>query len=49
MICDKEGLIGRHMFAIDGCKVLSNAGKEWSGTFDELERKQAKLNRASLY
>jgi transposase len=47
MICDKEGLIGRNMFAIDGCKIKSNASKEWSGTFDELKRKQAKLHRAS--
>jgi len=47
MICDKEGLIGRHMFAIDGCKLKSNASKEWSGTFDELGRKKAKLERAS--
>ena len=47
MICDKEGLIGRNMFAIDGCKIKSNASKEWSGTFEELERKQAKLRRAS--
>ena len=47
MICDSEGLIGRNMFAIDGCKIKSNASKEWSGTFDELERKQVKLRRAS--
>ncbi|MDA7747316.1 transposase [Psychromonas sp.] len=47
MICDREGLIGRNMFAIDGCKIRSNASKEWSGTFEELERKQAKLRRAS--
>jgi transposase len=47
MICDREGLIGRNMFAIDGCKIKSNASKEWSGTFEELERKQTKLRRAS--
>ena len=47
MICDREGLIGRNMFAIDGCKIKSNASKEWSGTFEELERKQIKLYRAS--
>ena len=47
MICDKEGLIGRNMFAIDGCKISSNASKEWSGTFEELERKENKLRRAS--
>lgn len=47
MICDREGLIGRNMFAIDGCKIRSNASKEWSGTFEELTRKEAKLRRAS--
>ncbi|NQY89405.1 MAG: transposase [Colwellia sp.] len=47
MICDEEGLIGRNMFAIDGCKIKSNASKEWSGTFEELTRKQAKLEKAS--
>jgi hypothetical protein len=47
MICDKEGLIGRNMFSIDGCKIKSNASKEWSGTFEELTRKEAKLRRAS--
>jgi transposase len=47
MVCDEEGLIGRNMFAIDGCKIKSNASKEWSGTFEELARKQAKLERAS--
>jgi len=47
MICDEEGLIGRNMFAIDGCKIKSNASKEWSGTHEELGRKQEKLKRAS--
>ena len=47
MICDAEELIDRHMFAIDGCKLKSNASKEWSGKFDELERKKATLERAS--
>ncbi len=47
MICDEEGLIARNMFAIDGCKIKSNASKEWSGTFAELERKQLKLEKAS--
>ncbi len=47
LICDKEGLIGRHMFAIDGCKIKSNASKEYSGTFDELTRKEDKLRKAS--
>lgn len=32
MICDELELIGREMFASDGCKLPSNASKEWSGT-----------------
>ena len=30
LICDAEGLIGKKLFAIDGCKLPSNASKEWS-------------------
>ena len=46
MVCDGMNLIGREMFAIDGCKMPSNASKEWSGTRAELNRKQAKIDRA---
>lgn len=46
LICDAQGLIGREMFAIDGCKLPSNASKEWSGTKAELTAKQVKLERA---
>ena len=46
MVCDGMNLIGREMFAIDGCKMPSNASKEWSGTRAELSRKQAKIDRA---
>ena len=28
MVCDSQGLIGGDMFAIDGCKMPSNASKE---------------------
>jgi hypothetical protein len=38
-------LIGKDMFAIDGCKMPSNASKEWSGTFSDLKKKQEALNR----
>ena len=34
------------MFAIDGCKLPSNASKEWSGTSADFERKAAKMERA---
>ncbi len=45
-VCDQAGLIGREMFAIDGCKLPSNAGKEWSGTRADFEKKVSKLQTA---
>lgn len=49
LICEQEGLIGRELFAIDGCKLSSSAAKEWSGTFKELERKRAKIKKLIQY
>jgi hypothetical protein len=46
MICDEMGLIGKEMFAVDGCKLPSNASKEWSGTRGELEKKKKKMEKA---
>jgi transposase len=46
MVCNTQGLIGKNMFAIDGCKLPSNASKEWSGTRADFERKAAKMERA---
>ncbi len=46
MVCDARGLIGGDMFAIDGCKMPSDASKEWSGTIKEMTKKQKKINRA---
>jgi hypothetical protein len=31
------------MFALDGCKLPSNASKEWSGTLAELRKKKEKI------
>jgi transposase len=45
LVCDQQGLLGNELFAIDGCKMSSNAAKEHSGTLSELEQKRAKLNR----
>ena len=42
-ICDRQGLIGREMFAIDGVKLPSNASKQRSGTRAEFVRQAAKL------
>lgn len=41
--CAQLDLIGGEVFALDGCKISSNAAKEMSGTFKELERKRHKL------
>ena len=45
-ICDRQGLIGREMFAIDGVKLPSNASKAKSGTRAEFERQAVKLEAA---
>ena len=41
--CAQLNLVGGEVFALDGCKISSNAAKEMSGTFKELERKKQKL------
>jgi len=46
LICETLGLLGKEVFAIDGCKLPSNASKEWSGTHADLRKKQKKLERA---
>ena len=49
LICHQQGLLGNELFAIDGCKMSSNAAKEWSGTFKELQEKRIKLKRQISY
>ena len=41
------GLIGKEHFAVDGCKLPSNASKQWSGTHKELEQKRQKLEEVA--
>jgi transposase len=43
LVCDQLNLLGGTHFSLDGLKLPSNASKEWSGTFEELKRKQDKL------
>ena len=45
MQCDELELITGEMFAIDGCKLPSNASKEWSGTIGSLKKKREKLRK----
>lgn len=46
-ICDRQGLIGREMFAIDGVKLPSNASKAKSGARADFEHQAAKLETAA--
>ena len=47
LTCDRLGLIGRTMFAIDGVKLPANASKERSGTHAELAHRAARLDKAA--
>ncbi len=46
-LCDRQGLIGRQMFAIDGVKLPSNAAKAKSGTRADFIRQADKLEAAA--
>jgi len=46
-LCDRQGLIGREMFAIDGVKLPSNASKAKSGTRADFQRQIERFERAA--
>src|SRR5574343_1607683 len=46
-LCDRQGLIGREMFAIDGGKLPSNASKARSGTRADFAHQAGKLEAAA--
>jgi transposase len=46
LVCDRQGLIGRQMFAIDGVKLPSNADKKRSGTHAELAHEAKRMEDA---
>jgi transposase len=48
LVCEEMNLLGGTMFALDGCKLPSNASKERSGTFPELHKKKQKLEAKVL-
>ena len=47
VVCDRQGLIGREMFAIDGVKLPSNASKAKSGTRADYQRQAEKMETAA--
>ena len=48
-VCARLGLIGGRTFAADGCKLPSNAAKEWSGKFADLDKKRKKFEKTAAF
>ena len=46
-LCDRQGLIGLELFAIDGVKLPSNASKHKSGTRADFQKQLAHLEQAA--
>ena len=46
LICERQGLIGKQMFTIDGVKLPSNADKRRSGTHAELSHEADRMELA---
>ena len=47
LICDRQGLIGKELFAIDGVKLPSNASKAKSGTRADFLRQAERMEKAA--
>ena len=45
LVCDNSGLIGKEHFSIDGCKLPSDASKQWSGTHEHMREKMEKMRK----
>ena len=45
LVCEEEGLLGGTVFALDGCKLPSNASKEWSGTIADLKKRKKRIEK----
>jgi len=45
LVCDNSGLIGKEHFSIDGCKLPSDASKQWSGTHEQMRKKMEKMRK----
>ncbi len=45
LVCEEMELLGGTHFSLDGLRLSSNASKEWSGTFNELQKKRSKLEK----
>src|SRR5512136_1345910 len=43
LVCEEMKLLGGTTFALDGCKLPSNASTKWTGTFPDLKKKKEKI------
>lgn len=43
LVCEEMNLLGGTFFAQDGCKLPSNASKQWSGKISDLKKKKARI------
>ena len=48
LVCEDQKLLGGTFFALDGCKLPSNASKEWSGKISDLKRKKDKIGQTVI-
>jgi len=45
LVCEEENLLGGTFFALDGCRISSNASKECSGTISDFKKKKEKMEK----
>ena len=45
LVCEEEGLLGGTFFALDGCKLPSNASTQWSGKTSDLVRRKERIEK----
>jgi hypothetical protein len=45
LVCEEENLLGGTVFALDGCKLPSNASRRKSGKFSDLQRKKQNIEK----
>ena len=45
LVCEEQKLLGGAFFALDGCKLASNASKQWSGKISDLKKKKDKIEQ----
>jgi transposase len=45
LVCEEEGLLGGTLFALDGCKLPSNASMRKSGKVSDLEKERERIEK----